>query len=437
MSVNKIYLKTFFLLLISSNIHAADLVDVYNRAIQYNDDFRIAKNNKEISLHQYKQTAASIFPEINLQASTNETNINRYIGPGTNTDFNTDSYSLTLQQPIFRLAFFDELDKSDAIRKKSEKNLSLQKKKITLRTTELYFRLISHTNNLREKNELLKLSEKRFSNAGKLYSNGSITKTEFLKYKSNLESSRITKEIAQNDYENSKGDLYIFVGKRISDVHNINTQIEIKNNQYKVSDVLKQATSRYEIIQMANYDLDISQNAFESNKSQHYPTVDLVASYDYSDVTGGTRFGANKRESNSVGLTVTLPLYQGGYQSAKVNESRYRLENAQIKYEQTLKILEREITDKITKYSIQRNLVNNQKEKYNLHNLKYVAAKEGFRNGIYTDTELQQSKIELVSAKNRYIESILNFILLDLDIKQYTSQIGIDEIEEINSILVW
>ena len=123
MSVNKIYLKTFFLLLISSNIHAADLVDVYNRAIQYNDDFRIAKNNKEISLHQYKQTAASIFPEINLQASTNETNINRYIGPGTNTDFNTDSYSLTLQQPIFRLAFFDELDKSDAIRKKSEKNL--------------------------------------------------------------------------------------------------------------------------------------------------------------------------------------------------------------------------------------------------------------------------------------------------------------------------
>ncbi len=437
MSVNKIYLKTFFLLLISGNIHAADLVDVYNRAIQYNDDFRIAKNNKEISLHQYKQTAASIFPEINLQASTNETNINRYIGPGTNTDFNTDSYSLTLQQPIFRLAFFDELDKSDAIRKKSEKNLSLQKKKITLRTTELYFRLISHTNNLREKNELLKLSEKRFSNAGKLYSNGSITKTEFLKYKSDLESSRITKEIAQNDYENSKGDLYIFVGKRISDVHNINTQIEIKNNQYKVSDVLKQATSRYEIIQMANYDLDISQNTFESNKSQHYPTVDLVASYDYSDVTGGTRFGANKRESNSVGLTVTLPLYQGGYQSAKVNESRYRLENAQIKYEQTLKILEREITDKITKYSIQRNLVNNQKEKYNLHNLKYVAAKEGFRNGIYTDTELQQSKIELVSAKNRYIESILNFILLDLDIKQYTSQIGIDEIEEINSILVW
>lgn len=437
MSENKNYLKIFCLLLMSNNVYAADLIDVYKRAIQHNDDYRIIKNEREISLQQYKQTASSIFPEINFQAGTRETNINRYIGPGDNTDFNSDSYNLTLQQPIFRLAFFDELDKSDAIARKSEKHISLQKKKITLKTTELYFRLISNTNYLREKTERLTLSEKKFSNARELYSNGSITKIEFLKYKSDLESSKIAKEMALNDQENSKGELYIFVGKKISDVHNVNTEIEISNNQYDLSNVLEQATSKYEIVQMANYDLDISQNVFESNKSQHFPTVDLIASYDYSDITGGARFGANKRESGSVGLTITFPIYQGGYQSAKVSESRYRLENAQIKYEQTLKILEKEITDKIGKYNIQIALVNNQKDRYELHDLKYIAAKKGFRAGIYTDTELQQSKIELMNAKNKYIDSVLNFILLDLDIKQYTSQIGIDEIEEINSILVW
>ena len=157
MSENKNYLKIFFLLLMSNNVYAADLIDVYKRAIQHNDDYRIIKNEREISLQQYKQTASSIFPEINFQAGTRETNINRYIGPGDNTDFNTDSYNLTLQQPIFRLTFFDELDKSDAIARKSEKHISLQKKKITLKTTELYFRLISNTNYLREKTERLKL----------------------------------------------------------------------------------------------------------------------------------------------------------------------------------------------------------------------------------------------------------------------------------------
>ena len=437
MSANKGYLKIFFLLLISNNLYAADLVDVYNRAIQYNDDYRIIKNDREISLQQYNQTAASIFPEINLQVGTRETTINKYIGPGDNTNFNTDSYSLTLQQPIFRLAFFDELAKSDAVIKRSEKYLALHKKRIALKTTELYFRLISHTNNLRAKKELLKLSEKKLNNAHKLYSNGSITKTEFLKYKSNVESSRIARDMAKNEQENSSGDLYVFVGKKISDIHNINTEIEITDNQYELTDVLNQATSKYEIIQMANYDLDISQNIFESNKSQHFPRIDLIASYDYSDITGGARFGANKTESSSVGLTLTLPIYQGGYQSAKVKESRYKLENAQIKYEQTLKILEKEVADKISKHRIQKGLVNNQREIYKLNNLKYISAKEGFRAGIYTDTELQQSKIELIQAKNSFVDATLNFILLDLDIKQYTSQIGIDEIKEINSILVW
>ena len=437
MSVSKNYFVIFIYLLVCNNLFAADLVDVYNRAIKYNDDYRIVQNDKEISLQQYNQTASSILPEIRFQAGTKETIINRYIGPGENTDFNTDSYNLTLQQPIFRLAFFDELDKSDAITKKSESYLSFQKKQITLKTTELYFKLIARTNELQEKKEIFKLHKKRFSNASKLYSNGSITKIDFLRYKSDLQSSRIEKEIVENEQENAKADLHIFVGKKISDVHNVNTEIEIANNHYEPSRVLEIATSKYEIIEMANYDLDISQNTYESNKSQHFPTIDLIASYDYSDVTGGTRFGANKRESSSVGLTITLPIYQGGYQSAKVSESRYRLENAQIKQEQTLKLLEKEITDKIARYDIQKGKVKNEREKYNLHNLKYIAAKEGFRAGIYTDTELQQSKIELLNAKNSYIDSILDFVLLDLDIKQYKSKIGIDEIKEINSILVW
>ena len=68
MSVNNIYLKTLFLLFFSNGIYAADLVDVYNRAIQNNDDYRITKNDKEITAQQYNQTAASIFPEVSFQA---------------------------------------------------------------------------------------------------------------------------------------------------------------------------------------------------------------------------------------------------------------------------------------------------------------------------------------------------------------------------------
>ena len=97
-------------------VNAADLVDVYKRAIEQNNDYKLIQNNKKISETQYDQTSSTIFPEINFSAGRNDTTIERYVGPGSNTNYDTDSYNLTLRQPVFRLSFFDELEKSISIR---------------------------------------------------------------------------------------------------------------------------------------------------------------------------------------------------------------------------------------------------------------------------------------------------------------------------------
>tara|TARA_B100000927_G_scaffold187933_2_gene151348 strand:- start:192 stop:1508 length:1317 start_codon:yes stop_codon:yes gene_type:complete len=438
MRENKLLLNLALIcFLFSQNSFSADLTDVYKRAIKQNDDYRVVKNNSLISKEQYNQTSSSIFPEINFTASTTETTIQRYIGPGSNTDFDTETYNLTLKQPIFRLAFFDELQKSEALLSKSKTYVSLHKKMIAIKTVEMYFRLIDTQNSVRESRAKLELAKKYLSNGQKLYRDGALTRDEFREIKSNLDKEKISLDMSINDFDNAKADIYIFTGKKISDVHNLNLEIEFQNNIFISEDIIDKAISSYETITMANQDMDISQNAFESDKSQHFPTLDLVATYDYSDVTGGARFGANKRESSSVGLSLNFPLYQGGYQSAKVDESRYKYQNAQIRYEQTRKNLEKEIIDKVTKYNIQRKLILSNKEIYENENNRFVAAKEGFRSGIYTDSEVQQSKIKLLEAKNKYITALLNYLLLELSIKQYTSDIGIQEIKEINSILVW
>ncbi len=438
MRENKLFINIAIIcLLISQDTYAADLVDVYKRALAQNDNYRIIKNNSYVTEEQYNQTSSSILPEINFTANTTETTIQRYIGPGTNTDFDTETYNLTLKQPIFRLAFFDELQKSEALLNKSKTYVSFHKKLIAIRTVEIYFELIESQNLVKESKAKLELAEKYFINGQELFRNGAITESELRELDANLSSERISLEIAMNNLNNAKADLYIFAGKKISDVHNLNLEIEIQNNNFVPEKIIDIAMSSYESIIMANQDIDISKNAFESSKSQHYPTVDIVASYDYSDVTGGARFGANKRESSSVGLSLNFPLYQGGYQNAKVGESRYKFQNSQIKFEQTRKNLEKEIVDKISKYNIQRKLIFSTKKIYDTENLKFIAAKEGFRSGIYTDSEVQESKINLLVAKNTYINTLLNHLLLELSIKQYTSDIGIQEITKINSILVW
>ena len=72
------YINFFSIILLSfaiQNSYAADLYDIYKRALIHNNEFAIAKNDQKISKEQYNQTFSSIFPDINLTAASNKTEI--------------------------------------------------------------------------------------------------------------------------------------------------------------------------------------------------------------------------------------------------------------------------------------------------------------------------------------------------------------------------
>ena len=44
----------------------------------------------------------------------------------------------------------------------------------------------------------------------------------------------------------------------------------------------------------------------KSNRSKHYPTIDLVASYDYTDSSSGGRFGSITTEASTLGIYIKV-----------------------------------------------------------------------------------------------------------------------------------
>ena len=51
------------IVLLSPNIYSSDILDIYNRAIKYNNDLRIISNDNHISEELYDQTSSSLFPD--------------------------------------------------------------------------------------------------------------------------------------------------------------------------------------------------------------------------------------------------------------------------------------------------------------------------------------------------------------------------------------
>ena len=434
------YKISFFLtmlLFISPVGYAADLLDIYNRSLDFNNELKIKNNDHKISEELYNQTASTIFPEVSIIANTEENNINKYVGPGSTKDYTSETASLKITQPLLRLYFFDELNKASSKIDKSRINVDNFKKDLLIKSTDLYFTLINLKNNYRANFIKTEMMSKKLDNAKKLYQNGYITNIELNRYKNSFSLADVELEISRNQLELAKQDVYMFTGKDILEIHNLNHMIGIPISNYDVESLTSTAMVTFDNIKIAMLDVDISKNEIESNKSKHFPTIDLTATYDYSDVRGGARFGVTTRESNTVGLTLNFPIYQGGYQNSKISEAKYKYQNAKLNLDQLRRSVRRDINDKINTHNLLKKVILVKRDKYNDSNENYKTMISGYKKGIYSDIDLKESEYNLIIAKNELISSTLEYMSTDLSIKKYSSELSLRHIEDINKMLVW
>ena len=421
----------------SSQSYAADIMDVYNRSLKFNTDLKIISNEHQISQEIYNQTSSTIFPDISITANTQEINVNKYTGSGNQKDYETESASLTITQPLLRLYFFDELNKAESIINKSRISLSEFKRDLIIKSAELYFNLIKAQNNILAGKIKANSMLAKYESAKKLFNNGYISNIELNSHKNNHDLASVEEQILTNELDLLKQDIYIFTGREIMDIHNLNHMIDVTLTSYDADALISKAIISLDSIKLALLDISISKDEIKSNKSKYYPTVDLIATYDYSDITSGSRFGKQTRESNTIGLTLNVPIYQGGYQKSKVSESRYKYKNAKLNLDHLRKTIKKDIIDNVNNHNLLKRLVIVNRDRYNDVNQDYITINKGAEAGLYTDVELKNAEYNLIVSKNDLIKSTLDFLLVDLNLQKYSSSLNVHSIKKINHMLVW
>ena len=434
--INKI-IFIFTCVFVCESLFAADLLNVYKRALNNNNQIKITKADYFIAKEQYDQTLSTVFPEINLTAQTKENKIDKYKGSGSIRDNRTDLYSVNISQPILRLGLFDELDKASSNIKKYNENQNFTHKDLIIKSAKLYFSLIDLMNNISALKIKKSMMELQLSNAILLYKNGAITNIKLNKYKNDY---RVTKNELQkfeNEFVSAKQDIYLLTGKEIMDIYSLGTEINLSSSEYNLDIILSQALTEYETIKMALHDVNIAQNDLSSNQSEHYPTVDLVASYDYTDTSAGSYRGTSTQEGSEISLVFNLPIFQGGYTNSKVRESRHNLEKMKFNLDLARKILKKDIINTYNNFILNQDLIEATKNRFHESQQNYKTVKNGFILGVNTDIQVTEANYDLHISKNEYIKSIMNYMVSELEIKKYSEDLTIRDIESINHWLVW
>ncbi len=434
--MRKIFLLTFF---VSINLGATDLLSLHERALLHNIDLIHDRLNLDIADENLIQKRSSVFPEINFTAKASETTIERHKSTGSYnpSDYDRDTYNLSIKQPIFHLYVFDEIRKSKNMLYRNEITTKDSESQIILESVRHYFNLIKYKN-LVELNQIKQqYYNARYKSSMQLQSSGGISIQDHEKNKNDFDQSIINVQLSKNELASAKSQVYIFSGKDLNDINDIKL-VDIKHRKFNADDLINLAFMENNSIKLSKQTMKISRNDIASQKSRHYPTIDILAEYGYSDITqGGSQFGPTTREDSTISLVLNFPIYRGGYQSSKTRQAKLNYEKARYDYKNIKRVLRTEIVNRLNEYNISRDQFENSQQIQATKHNKYQNAKLGYSKGIYSDTELLNAKIEyfesVFDAKNIMMDYIYNELMLDY----LSNDLDVKSLRKINTYLIW
>lgn len=280
-----------------------------------------------------------------------------------------------------------------------------------MEVVDAYYNYLLNLNDVKNLELLKKQSSERVEEIRKRLQIGRSRKGELLQAEAQLASVDAQAFNGNGLLKQSESRFYILTG--LSKSQNLDIKFEEPAPAKGLEEYLAMALSREDV---QNKELTVEQ--FESNiqisKAGHLPNLDLVSNY-YALKEGGS--SSSRNSDWDVGLTLTIPLYEGGTSQALVRESVEKKQSAQYQ----LIDYKKDITIDITsRYEMFRRY-NDQIKAFDLALEKakksYEETLRDYRLGIVANLDVLSSlNLYLDSKRNSEktkIQSILNFKLLE------------------------
>ena len=429
----------FILMFFSMNGHATDLISLYDRAKQHNIDILNNQIDVNIANESLKQTKSTVFPEVNFNARASETSIERYKSSGSYNpaNYDRDTYNLSIRQPLLHLYVFDEIKKAKSTLEKNEITKSNAESLLILESVRNYFNLIRFNNKVNLKEAENDRQKSRYIASIKLYESGSVSQETYETIKNDYEASKNQLIISKNDLIQIKNDVYIFSGKELNDINDIELA-ELDHKVFNLDNLINSAYINNNTIRMSKQSVNINRNEIAAQKSRHYPTIDLVAEYNYLDITqGGSQFGATTREDSTISLVFNFPIFNGGYQSSKIKEARLKYQKARLDHKHSRRIVKKDIIDNFNNYNANKELYKTSLMRLKTSAKKYKNSQVGYEKGIYTDSQMLDAKVDYLNTLFHAKNIMMDYIYSELTLEYLQNNLDTSSLRTINSYLVW
>jgi outer membrane protein len=434
------------------NAGAADLKEVYERALTNDPLIREADANRLATRESKPQAIAALLPQVNADGTWNDTvdrnNTGNFIQPGSppepqisNFDGDSSGWNLGLRQSVFRWENWATLKRSNSEQAQAEADYVVAQQDLVVRTAEAYFNVLAARDTLEAAQAAYDAIGRQLEQSEKRFEVGLIAVTDVQDAKAAFDSASAALIQGKRALANAGELLRELTGDTWDTLEKPGNDMPLQApNPANPEEWVKLAMDQNSSLNSSRLAAEITRANINVERGGHFPAVDFVVnrSHDESDgVLNGTTVGDTDDHSYGTvyGLQVTVPIFSGGFTSSRVRQAQYRHTAARERLERTARQTERSTRDAYLGVNSEVARVQSLKQAVESAQTALQATEAGYEVGTRTSVDVLQARQRLFQSQTDYARSRYDYLLNVLRLQQAAGTLDRKGLDDINALL--
>lgn len=325
--------------------------------------------------------------------------------------------TVSLNQQIFNQAVFTGLKAAKTTREFYQINVKLTNEQVIEKVASTYYELYKTKSQIETLDKTIENTTRVRNVIQSLYETGLAKKIDLDRMNVSLNNVKSAKQQLINVLELQENSLKYLIGMDIS------TPISLPENTFEItSEAFVENTdvsyNRTEI-QLLEKQGELQELNLKATIAQGYPTLSLNANYGYLGIgdkmpwfqSNPTAYWSN---FSSIGLSLNIPIFNGGSNKAKINQAKVDLEKFHADVNDAKLALNLDLEN--AKSQITNSLITLNTQKQNVHLAKQVLenVENNYKNGLATLTDLLEAETSYSDAQNNQTNALLDYKLAEI-----------------------
>jgi outer membrane protein len=416
------------------------LVDIYMRALANDPEIREAEATYLAAAEAKPQARSALFPTLSLRSNIDSSFSDTRGGAlspeglpiGTRSIFeqDRDGWTLSLQQTIFDWGVYATLRQAEKRVLRAETDYLAAQQNLLIRVATAYFDTLTAEDNLASAGATREARARQLEQAQRRFEVGLIAITDVQQSQAGYDDAVAAEIEMQRLLANAQEQLRAIIGELVTDLASPTDDLPLLTpDPANAEEWVRVALQSNLALRSSRIAADVAQDDITIQRSNRLPTLSLSASYGESTSDRLQRVfrdplppsvanTTQEPDNRSWSLDLTFPLFTGGLNRSRIQQSVYSHRAALEALERVARQTERQARDAYLGVISEISRVGALRQSVESNRTALRATEAGFEVGTQTTVDVLQAQDNLQAAETAYARSRYDYILNLLRLKQ-------------------